>query len=426
MLTLCVKLMAITITQKNRGTTDMTNIQKILKRSGYFTSALLIVGAWIVGDMAIFSQIASAAQISSRSLKVSSSAQGGIAVGAAGSGTNGAKAAHTVTFTMGSSGTTIGSIAIIYCDNPIPQTACTSSTAATGDAHNLTSATATGSGLGGTGWALDTATSNPTVTNYGTCNGAGTTRDNCVLLKPSSTGANTGTPTITIAYGGGASSYYVNPTTNTTFYARVVVFSNNYTTVVDSGSVASATADQITITAKVQEKLSFSVSSNYTANVGSACTTLPSTTDLPLGDTNGVLDSGTSYDALSYFRISTNAINGTAVQYSGDTLKTAGGANSITALASETLSTRGTSQFGLGLNTANANHSFTNLVASTAYDEANGAVDGAPAAAKFNFATGSVTTPVTIASAASATTITCDTGVVRYVGNISTTTPPGI
>jgi len=403
----------------------MTNIKEFFQRSGYITGALLIVMAWVVGDMAIFSQsVYAAGQISSRTLKVSSSAQGGTAVGAPGSGTNGAKAAHTVSFTMATSGATIGAIAIIYCDNPIPQTSCTSSTTATGDAHNLTSATVTGSGLGGTGWALDTATTNPTITNYGTCNGGGTTRNNCVLVKPSSTGTNTGTPTITIAYGGGASSYYVNPTTNTTFYARVVVFSNTYTTVVDSGSVANATADQITITAKVQEKLSFSVSSQYTANVGSACTTLPSTTDLALGDLNGVLDSGTSYDAFSYFRISTNALNGTAVQYSGDTLKS--GSNSITALASETLSTRGTSQFGLGLNTANANHSFTNLVADTGYDEANGAVDGAPAAAKFNFSTASVTTPVTIASAPSSTTITCDTGVVRYVGNISTTTPPGI
>lgn len=402
----------------------MTHIRQLLKRSGYITSAVLMVAAWVVGDAVIFTQAASATQLSSRSLKVSSSAPGGTAVGAAGSGTNGAQAAHTVTFTLGTNNATMGAIAIIYCDNPIPTTACTSSTAATGDAHNLTSASVTGSGLGGSGWALDTTTNNPTITNYGTCNGATTTRNNCVLLKPSSAAANTGTPTITIAYGGTGGSYYVNPTTNTTFYARVVVFSNSYTTVVDSGSVASATVDQITITAKVQEKLSFSVSSNYTANVGSACTTLPATTDLALGDTNGVLDSGTSYDALSYFRISTNALNGTAVQYSGDTLKS--GANSITALASETLSTRGTSQFGLGLNTAHANFNFTNLVASTAYDEANGAVDGAPASAKFNFATGSVTTPVTIASAPSATTITCDTGVVRYVGNISTTTPPGI
>jgi hypothetical protein len=404
----------------------MTHIREFLKRSGYLTSAVLMVAAWVVGDAVIFTQSAHAAQLSSRSLKVSSSAPGGTAVGAAGSGTNGAQTAQTVTFTMGTNNATIGAIAIIYCDNPIPTTACTSSTAVTGNAQNITSASVTGSGLGGSGWALDTTTNNPTITNYGTCNGATTTRNNCVLLKPSSAAASTGSPTVTIAYGGTGSNYYVNPTTNTTFYARVIVFSNSYTTVVDSGSVASATVDQIAITAKVQEKLAFSVSSNYTANVGTACTTLPATTALALGDVNGVLDSGTSYDAFSYFRISTNALNGTVVQYSGDTLKSTGGANSITALTSETLSTRGTSQFGLGLNTVHADHSFTNLVASTAYDEANGAVDGAPAAAKFNFATGSLTTPVTIASAPTATTITCDTGVVRYAGNISTTTPPGI
>ena len=417
----------------------MTHVRNFLKRSSFLAGAFLIVATWIVGDVAIFTQIAHAAQLTSRSLTVSSSANGSVAQGAAGSGTNGAQAKHTVTFTMGTSGATIGAIAIIYCDSPIPQTSCTSSAAATGNAQNLTSATVGGSGLGGTGWALDTATSNPTVAGYGTCNGSGTTRENCVLVKPSSTGANTGTPTITVTYGGTGGSYYINPTNNTTFYARIVVFSNNYTTVVDNGGVASATAQEITVTAKVQETLNFSVGSPVSAGSGSvpaagaSCAAFNDAGNLQLGDTtNGTLNFTQAYDAHSYFRVSTNANNGTVIYYSGDTLKNAAG-NSIsatgttqptpnTAVASDV----GTSQFGLAIDSADpeANgFSFTSLTASAPYAAGNGTItDGGTAL--FAFAPSSLTTPIPIASAS--TPIVCDTGSVRYLGNISTTTPPGI
>lgn len=401
----------------------MTSIRNFLHRSGFFLGALLILSSWVATDILFMTQTASAAMITSRKLQVSSSANGTINVGNPGSGTNGQRAKHTFTFNLGSTGGTVGSIVIMYCDSPIPVgSSCTTPTGMT--AQNVSAVTTTGSTYSGT-LSLDTATANASLpTGQGVCNGAGTTRTNCIALTMAAPTAQTGTPTFTLAFGGGASDYVTNPSTdNQTFFARIAVYSTtSYGTLLDSGSVASSTAEQIDITAKVQEKLNFSVSGTHSA-AGAGCTALSGSGALNLGDVNGVLDSGTAYDALSYFRISTNALNGTAVQYSGDTLRS--GSNSITALSSETLSTPGTSQFGLGLNTADANHSFTDLTADAGYDEANGNINPT-VAAEFNFSTASLTTPVTIATSAVSTTIGCDTGTVRYVGNISTTTPPGI
>jgi len=402
----------------------MTTIRHFLKRTGFLAVALAILATWVAGDATFFSEQATAAQLTSRKLVLSSSANGSIAVGTAGTGGNGTKVRHTVTFTLGTSAATMGSIALIYCDNPIPQTACTSSTAATGNESNLATATVTGAGLGGTSWALDTTTTNPTITNYGTCNGATTTRSNCVLLKPSSTSPNTLTPTLTITYGGGASDYVTNPTNdNNTFYVRVVVFSGTYATVVDSGSVANSTAQQIDITAKVQETLNFSVGSATTPPTTTPCTAYSDTGALNLGDTNATLNFTQAYDAHSYFRVSTNALNGTVIYYSGDTLKS--GSNSVTAIGTTaTASATGTSQFGLGIDSGDTvgGYSFTTLAASTPYNQANGTLP--TGTTKFAFDPATVTTPAAIATAAGP--IICDTGSVRYLGNISTTTPPGI
>ena len=409
--------------------TKIESYKGILKRSGIASVLTVFIAILCAQFCGVFLGRANAAMVTSRKLALSSSANGGISIGAPGSGGNGQKAQHTISFTMATSGATIGSIALMYCDSPIMQTACTSSAATTGTVTSgtgttLTSATVSGAGLGGSGWALDTTTSNPTTTGYGTCNGATTTRSNCVLLKATSASADTGTPTLTLQYGGGATNYITNPTNdNTTFYVRIVVFATtSYGTIVDYGSVANSTAQQIDITAKVQEKLNFSVGKTYVAP-STTCAAFSDDGSLALGDSNGVLDSTTAYDAFSYFRISTNAVNGVTVQYSGDTLKS--GANSITGLAAETLSTPGASQFGLALNTTNPDYSFTALAPSTAYDEGNGNIMPV-VAAKFNFDVNSVATPVTLASVAAGTTITCDTGVVRYIGNISTITPPGV
>lgn len=402
----------------------MTRITHFIRRSSFLLLAILYALSWVGADVWFLTSRASAAQVTSRSLEISSSANGTITAGAAGSGQNGEKTRHTFGLTLATNNATIGSMIIMYCTSPIPVAAdCTTPTGLT--VGNVTSVASQGGTFSGT-FTRDTTTNNTALpTTQGQCNGgASTTRVNCIPLTLGSPTAQTGTPTLTIAFGGGASDYITNPTAdNTTFYTRLALYSDtSYTTLVDYGSVASSTAQQIDITAKVQEKLNFSVGSTYVAP-GGTCAALNDTGALTLGDTNGVLDSAVAYDAHSYFRVNTNATVGTVIKYSGATLTDANSAQVITANTSETVSTPGTQQFGLAFDTGNANHSFTSLAADTAYDEGSGAINGTPVA-EFNFATGSVTAPVTIANTSNI--IACDTGDVRYIGNISTNTAAGV
>jgi len=137
------------------------------------------------------------------------------------------------------------------------------------------------------------------------------------------------------------------------------------------------------------------------------------------------LSSTQAYTGYSYFRVSTNAINGTKIYYSGDTLKSGSNTiNSVGESAGGTSSTAGTSQFGLAIDTTDsANYSFTSL-APVSSPNNYGLGNGTLASAKFQYNTSSVTTPIAIATTNNV--ITCDTGSVQYVANIATNTPPGI
>ena len=383
-----------------------------------------------------------AAQLQSRSVKLSSSANGTITTDiagnavAAGAGGNGQKTKHSFTFTFATSGATDGSLLIMYCDDPIPQATCNTPTGMTAANVASYSLTQGGTALNVTNaYTLDTTTTNATINTaigaLGVCNGASTTRTNCIALKRSAADVETGLPNPTFAFGGASGDYVTNPTTdNYSFFARIYIFSNTTWTnanLVDYGSVAASTAQQIDITAKVKEVLNFSVG-DATALVapGATCSALTAGTNgaIALGDVNGVLSFTTAYDVHSYFRISTNANGGTTVYYSGDTLKN--GANSITEIGNTaTASTPGFKQFGLGIDsgdpTANG-FSFTDLSSAAPYNQANGLLT-APTT-KFAYLSSSATTPIIIASAAGP--VTCDTGSVRYLGNISVNTPAGI
>lgn len=419
----------------------MQGIQHVIKKTGLLTVALSFVAVLVAGVVLSPPKKASAAQLTSRSLTLSSSSLGSVSTGAAGSGSNGLKAKHTFTATLGTSGSTIGSVSIMYCTNPIPVAgSCTSPTGL-----DLTHVASVQSQTGFTGsLSLDTTTTNGTFNgtssstggaSQGICNGTSgsTTRNNCLLLKMASPQAQTGTATVTLAFGGGSSDYITNPTTTGTFFVRITTYSDvAYGTVVDNGSVASSTTTEVTITAKVQEALNFSVGTTVTAP-STSCTPFSDSGALSIGDPNNGLSATTSYDGHSYFRISTNALHGTSVYYSAPTLTS--GANTIAAInggtetAGGTSSSPGTAQFGLGIDTSDtqsgSGYSFSSLaaVSNPAYGSAAGTITSG-GTAKFNFNPGSATTPIAIATTSNV--ITCDTGSVRYLANIATNTPPGI
>ncbi|HEX9153896.1 MAG TPA: hypothetical protein VF809_03685 [Candidatus Saccharimonadales bacterium] len=366
--------------------------------------AFALFASWVTVDVLVFTPSAAAAQIVTRSLALSSSANGNITVGAAGSGTNGAQTKHTFTFTEGTTAATIGSAEFLYCTTPLPDTACTAPTGL-----DVTTVTTIG-GTTATGWSLGTNTAN--------------------RVRVTRTAGNiTDTQNLVFGAGGTGTDYIKNPTTdNEEFFVRISTFSDTaYTTVVDRGTVANSTAEQIEITAKVQETLNLSVGTTATA-AGTTCAALTGSA-LALGDGDGVLSFQQAYDAHSYFRISTNANVGTVVYYSGDTLKY--GANDINAIGgTAAASAVGTEQFGLAIDDTGTQtsdqYTFNSLVASAQYTGGQGTITNG-GTATFAFNTASVTTPVQVASTSGSTkTIVCDTGSVRYLGNIATTTVPGI
>jgi hypothetical protein len=396
----------------------------------------------------IFSAKASAAsvQLQSRSVTISSSANGTINTDIAGNavpagqGGNGQKTSEKFTFTV-KSVQNIGSIIIKFCDDPIPLDAtsgpgdgtCNSPTGFNAaNVASIINQTQNGSAPS-VPFTLDTTTVLSGVP-YG-CAGSSPARTNCIVLSRTATAVALN-DVFVFTFGGLTSDYITNPSTdNAPFFARIQTYTDAaYTTKGDYGSVAASTAQQIDITAKVKEVLNFSVAANA-SNVtapGASCaplTTSGTSGDMKLGDTNGVLSFNTPYDAHSYFRLSSNTNGGVAVYYSGDTLKN--GSNSIAATGTTAAASNpGTPQFGLGIDSSDTTpngYSFnTGFTATAQYNSANGTLGtvGAPGGALFAFDTGSKTVPVAVAS--SAGPVGCSTGSIRYIGNISTSTPAGI
>jgi hypothetical protein len=387
---------------------------KKINRLGYLLTAASLFVAVLLPSLNAHQ--ASAAQINARKLTVSSSAIGTVTTDiagnsvAAGSGGNGAKARHTFDVTVPGAASAVQSIEFLYCTTPIPGTTCT---APTGMDASTVATIAGQSGTGLTGFALGTSGNAPTANRIR-------------INRTNATNVSSDTAAQYFFGTGGGTDWIKNPTSTGTFFVRITTFTDNgYATTRDQGSVASSTATQIDVTAKVQEKLKFSVASAYIAP-NSTCDNLTGSGAVALGDVDGILDSSTQYDAHSYYRLSTNALNGTIVYYSGDTLKS--GTNDINALTSEIATTAGLEQFGLANDSGDTGkYSFaggaTGLSQNANYDEGNGVL-GSGTPPKFNYAVGSVTTPVALASSSSV--VICDTGSVRYLGNIATTTPAGI
>lgn len=186
-----------------------------------------------------------------------------------------------------------------------------------------------------------------------------------------------------------------NPTAvNATFYGIITTYSDSgWTTPVDSDGVALSTAGQITVTANVDETLTFTLAA---ATVGL-----------------GSLTSSTTGTGVSSMTASTNAATGYSIAYSGTTLTS--GSNTIAAMASPAASTQNSKQFGI------------NLMANTTPaigSNKSGSGTGAPAAGygtsnsfKFN------TAGETIASAAAATN--SNTFTTSYIANVDGVTPGG-
>jgi hypothetical protein len=394
----------------------------LFKKISTATVATLLFLAVVVPSVMPDGRV-SAGQLASRKITLNSSSLGNVTAdvngnnGAAGGYFNGTQTTHTLNFNTGTAGA-IQSIAIMYCTTPLPQTTCTAPTGLV--ASNLTSVTSTG--FGANTWAMDTTTvANAGYFATGQCAGTTPFRQNCALITQTTAVSTAATAAVQINLGvGGASNYMTNPTTAGNYYVRIALFTSaNFTgTANDQGTVAFSVNAPIEINSAVQESLAFSISPTHVATGGaSVCTALGGGGLVGLGTLNSgayILSTTGASNANSYFRLSTNASNGTTVAYSGDTLKSSAGtfATNTTGFVNPAA---GTEFFGMTFDGANANHSFTNLTRSANYTT--------DTTYSYNPAQ---TTPTAIASAAPGTAVTCDTGMIKYGAGASTTTKAGI
>lgn len=261
----------------------MQKIKKIFnyKKAGYSLFVMVLLFAY-------FPSIASAAQLTNRKVVLGSSVAG-------------VNTTYQFTFTTAQS-TTIKSASFTACT-----TASGACTPVTGFADpNASTLTAQPTNLGSaSGWTVD-------ITTVGSLR----------LKNTSNSTAPTGSQTVSF-------SNVKNPTaTNSTFFIRIATFSDDaYTNAIDTGTVATSTAGQITVTASVDETLTFTLAN--------------ATVDL------GKLSMSSTGAGVSSMTVATNASGGYSINYSGNTLTS--GVNTIPALSAPTASVQNSKQFGMNL-----------------------------------------------------------------------------
>lgn len=279
----------------------MINTEKLQQKSRTVLYLIVSVVLALVTLQSTMLPQASAAQITSRKLTLSSSAGGASSV------------TYTFEFTVPSS-TVLQSMQAQVCT-----TASGACTTPTGFVNSSSTLAAQPTNLGdASGWTVSTAT-------------AGSLR----LSKSGNSAAPTGSQTV--AFGN-----VTNPTAqNTTFFARITTYSDaSWTTPVDTGTVAASTAQQITVSATVDETLTFCTG---TSGITTSSCSGAAGSSVSLG----TLTPSSTGSGISQIGVGTNGTSGYAITINGATLTS--GANTISALSSQTASSTGTEQFGVNL-----------------------------------------------------------------------------
>jgi hypothetical protein len=216
-------------------------------------------------------------------------------------------------------------------------------------AHVISFTTATGASIGSIGFAFCTAATGACITPTGLVTTAATLTAQSGAVGFSMINTTNGTPYLTrvgaVVGASTAVSYTLsnitNPSTpNQTFYVRITTYtgSDGSTGPVDTGAVAVSTAEQVQLTGVTPEILIFCVGTSIVTDCSSVSGNI-----LDFGD----FDPLATRSGTSVMQAMTNASGGYGITVNGTTL--ASGANTIPALASQTASVTGTSQFGLNL-----------------------------------------------------------------------------
>ena len=295
----------------------MKKLNRSLRRLGFGGSALLLL-VGVAAPALLLPHSVSAAQVTARSITLSSSRPGQTAV------------TYNVTFTPA---TAAQEVIVDFCANtPIPGDSCTA-TAGT-DVPDVTS-------VAGPATTAAVGSSNKhTVKITGQTLAAGTPKTFTLTGITNPTNVSTGAQP-------GLGSFYARIFTYTTGGAASYAPANGAVptegSYVDYGGIALSTATVVNITAKVMETLSFCV---Y-AGTGS-CGTSP---DFTIGaGPNNTLNT-TLATANTKFDVSTNAKSGVSVKLKGDTLKNGAYAFASPSTSTPTAIAAGAEGFGLSVST---------------------------------------------------------------------------
>jgi hypothetical protein len=280
---------------------------------GLLSKRLLLTFVMVVATFgySFRAENASAAQIVSRSLTLLAGATDGASKA-------GGVVKHSFIFTLPTAGT-VGSIKFEYCTTA-SVASCVMPTGLKTDATNPTTLSAQS---GATGFTLvNTTNGAPYITRSAAAVTAGTT----------------------LSY---TLSSVTNPTTTAqTFFVRITTYTAASLggSVVDTGSVAAATTNQITLTGTMPESLIFCVGATVSTTLG-----VPDCSTATAGSVsfNQLFSPTDTATATSQMAASTNALSGYSITVNGVTLTS--GANTIPAMGTATTGVRGTGQFGLNL-----------------------------------------------------------------------------
>ena len=193
-----------------------------------------------------------------------------------------------------------------------------------------------------------------------------------------------------------------NPSTTGSYYARILTYSSltdaqGYSDTapdsvgnhIDDGGIALSTAQQITINARVQERLTFCVgTTDPTAQCSGGSYSGGTLVDLDVVDNTKINEASDEGTGIAYAQVTTNASNGVVVSYFGDDLKVSGATCGTTDIegtptstdkcfntdadpdnGSNTSMTAGTEQWGIAVtSTPDDGTTTNNLTATAAYD----------------------------------------------------------
>lgn len=410
----------------------------VVKRTNILVQAAVLAIASLVPAL-VLSNSTSAAQLTNRFVDLSSyNTSGGNTT--EGSGRDGTDAfGQDVTYTVGfTTGTTanIGGIVIDFCaGSPITGDTCLKPTGFDTNQATLGLANVTG------------------ITGF---TKSGSSTDQKVLLTNASpTSVNASTAVKFDLGTTAASDGLTNPTSNGSFYARIFTFTTaagatSYTSTTpgaftDDGGIAMAIANELTITARVQEVLQFCIGTIGGTAGQSTITNIPADSCAGVQGTNislGVVDSSSTAtsaaNANGVAMIRTNASNGAVIYYKAEQDSTFGGKLKITgatcsgvlfsdqcfnsAGAARATIVDGVEMFGMSLRdlSTTSGGATTNLSCAAVYNGDGTACTGAPL--QYAWVDTGAFTPI-----ASSTSVLDDEKVrIEFAATASPTTPTGL